>query len=464
MMKHKLKTKFFDSLQPAAKIVVAFLIAIMVGALLLTFPFATKAPGSRGFMDAFFTATSAVCVTGLVVTDTATTWTAFGQTVIIVLIQIGGLGIMTAAYIFTLVLGKKMGLKDRMTIRESLNGFSIQGVIKLFKTILLATFAIEAAGVLLLSFRFIPEFGFAEGLSKSFFHSISAFCNAGFDIMGTESAEYVSMTGFNDSFIVIFTIPVLFILGGLGFVVWKDLFMGNSAEQQNKKVYIKRFKGLMLHSKVIIIMTGILIVTGTVFIMLFESNNVLEGMSFMKKLGNAFFHSVTPRTAGFNTLPVDSMLPETQALTIILMFIGAAPGSTAGGIKITTFAIIVFAIASYLGNNDEVNMFRRRISPVIVRRAFTVVFISTALVFTTTFILLLTNAGNFMECLFEAVSAFGTVGLSTGITPALPPAGKIAITITMFIGRVGPLALAVSLSPLKSKKIYTYPEGKISVG
>lgn len=461
----KIRLKFFTSLPPATKIVVAFLMAIIVGSILLTLPFASKDHGSIGFVNALFTATSAVCVTGLVVADTASTWTAFGQTVILILIQIGGLGIMTAAYSFILVLGKKMGLKERMTIRESLNEFNIQGVVKLFRTILIATFSIEFTGAVILATRFIPAFGFGEGLAKSVFHSISAFCNAGFDIMGTTAAPYVSITNFKGDPVVVLTIALLFIAGGLGFVVWKDLFIHDKTDDTIKKRFtIRRFKDLMLHTKIVLVMTGSLILIGTVLIYVFENGNTLEGMGFFSRLWNSFFHSVTPRTAGFNTLDVSQMLPETQLLTIILMFIGAAPGSTAGGIKITTVAILISAIVSYLRSSDDVNMFKRKVAPNTVRKAFAVFFAALGLVFTTTFILLSSDAGTLLECIFESFSAFGTVGLSMGITPSLPLAGKIAITVTMFVGRVGPLALAISLSPRAMKKPYTYPEGRISVG
>jgi len=452
-MKRVLKgNNLFRSLPPATLIVVAFLLAIITGTILLIMPFATKATGSIGLANALFTATSAVCVTGLVVADTASTWSIFGQTVIIILIQIGGLGIMTAASTFSLILGRRMGLKERLTIQESLNEFNLQGVVKLFRYIIIATFTVEGIGALLLATRFIPEFGFFNGLAKSVFHSISAFCNAGFDIMGTAAAPFVSITGFNKDFIVVMTISLLFVVGGLGFVVWKDI------------IRVRKFKNFMLHSKVVIIMTAILISVGTILLFIFEFGNTMEGMGFFQRLYNSFFHAVTPRTAGFNTLPVDQMLPQSQFLTMILMFIGAAPGSTGGGIKITTFAIVIFAIISFMKNTEEVNMLKRKVNPTVVRKALSILFVGLSLVFITTFVLLLSGAGTFKECIFEAVSAFGTVGLSTGITPSLPLVGKLMITITMFVGRVGPLALALSLTQLAAKKPYTYPEGKIAVG
>ena len=452
-MKRVLKSKnMFRALSPAALIVVAFLLAVLAGTILLIMPFATKALGSIGFSNALFTATSAVCVTGLIVADTASTWSAFGQTVILILIQIGGLGIMTAASTFSLILGRNIGLKERLTIQESLNEFSLQGVVKLFRYIIIATFTIEAIGALLLATRFIPEFGFFSGLAKSVFHSISAFCNAGFDIMGTAAAPFVSITGFNNDFIVVMTIGLLFVIGGLGFVVWKDI------------IIVRKFKDFMLHTKVVIIMTAILIISGTVLFFIFEHGNTMDGMGFFQRLYNSFFHAVTPRTAGFNTLPIDEMLPQSQFLTMLLMFIGAAPGSTGGGIKITTFTIVLFAIITYMKSSDEVNILKRKVNPAVVRKSLSIFFVALALVFLTTFVLLLSDAGTFKECIFEAVSAFGTVGLSTGITPSLPLAGKIMITITMFVGRVSPLALALSLSQLAAKKPYSYPEGKIAVG
>lgn len=442
----------FRSLPPATLIVFAFLMAIITGTLLLTMPFASKTPGSIGLTDALFTATSAVCVTGLVVADTATTWTAFGQIVILILIQIGGLGIMTAASTFSLILGKRMGLKERLTLQESLNEFNLQGIVKLFRIIIIATFSIEGIGALLLATRFIPEFGFFSGLAKSVFHSISAFCNAGFDILGTPATPFISLAGFNNDFIVIVTISLLFIIGGIGFIAWKDI------------VSVRKFKDYMLHTKIVVLMTGILIVFGTILLFLFEYNNTMVDMSIFQRIYNSFFHAVTPRTAGFNTLPVDQMLPQSRLLTIFLMFIGAGSGSTAGGIKITTFVVVLVTIITYLRNNDEINLLKRRVSPLVVRKSLSIFFVALTLVFITTFVLLLSNAGTIQECIFEAVSAFGTVGLSTGITPTLPFAGKIMITITMFVGRVSPLALALSLSQLSTKKPYSYPEGRITVG
>ncbi|MBN2851305.1 MAG: Trk family potassium uptake protein [Clostridia bacterium] len=440
-------------LAPANLIVISFLSAILIGTILLVMPFSSKLGHSIGFINALFTATSAVCVTGLVVADTATTFSIFGQTVIIILIQLGGLGIMTAAALFSMILGRRMGLKERLTLQESISEFNLQGIVKLFKNILIATFSIELAGAFILSFSFIPIYGFVRGVAKSIFHSISAFCNAGFDIMGTAEQPFQSLTNLNNHAGIVIPIALLFILGGMGFVVWRDI------------VRVRKFKEFMLHTKVVLIFSGILILTGTILFLLFEFNNTMEGMGFFQKLMNAFFHSVTPRTAGFNTLDVASMTSQSQLITIILMFIGAAPGSTAGGIKVTTFAIILFTVITYVRGINDVNMMKRKVSENIVKKSLSIVFMAFSLILLTTIVLLISEAGTLAECLFEAVSAFGTVGLSTGITPSLPFAGKIAIIITMFFGRVGPLAVALSLTQSKAnKQLFTYPEGKISVG
>ncbi len=453
MKKFNLLNNRNRGLAPANVIIIGFLSAILIGTILLLLPFASKSGQSAGFINAFFTSTSAVCVTGLVVVDTATSWTVFGQTVIIILIQMGGLGIMTAFASVALVLGKKMGLKERLTLQESFNDFGLQGIVKLFKNILIATFSIELVGAIILSFRFIPLFGWVNGSAKSIFHSISAFCNAGFDILGTTSQPYQSLTNYNNDPLIILVIAILFVIGGLGFVVWRDI------------VKVRKFKEFMLHTKIVLIFSGVLILFGTIMFLLFEYTNTMEGMPFMQKVLNAFFHSVTPRTAGFNTLPLNEMTSQSQLLTIILMFIGAAPGSTGGGIKITTFAILLFTVITYIRGINDVNIMKRKVNETIVKKALSIVFMAFSLILLTTFVLLFVNAGTFSECLFEATSAFGTVGLSTGITTSLPFIGKLMIIITMFFGRVGPLAIALTLTQTRSnKQLYTYPEGKISVG
>ncbi|HOJ09259.1 MAG TPA: TrkH family potassium uptake protein [Clostridiales bacterium] len=441
---------------PTKALVFGFAFLILAGAILLSLPVSTKPGYSVGFLDAVFTATSAVCVTGLVVVDTNTTWSAFGQTVIIILIQIGGLGIMSLATMFSLVLGRRIGLKERLAIQESLNEFTLTGIVRVFKKILYATFAIEFIGAAVLSTRLIPLYGLKSGIAKSVFHSISAFCNAGFDIFGSVGNEFISLTQLNREPVIIITIGLLIIIGGLGFIVWKDVV-------QNRK-----FSSFMLHTKIVLIVTTILIVSGSVLFFVFESNNpeTLKGLPWADKILNAWFHAVTPRTAGYNSLPIAQMTEPSKLMTIFLMFVGGASGSTAGGIKVTTFSVIIFATLSFIKGEHDVNLLSRKIPDTVLRKSLAIVTLSSALVFATTIILLINKEGTLMEALFEAVSGFGTVGLTTGITPGLKVISKLQLILTMFLGRVGPLSAAMIISFGQGSKIlpYKYPEGKISVG
>jgi trk system potassium uptake protein len=446
----------FISMSPPRIILLGFGSLILLGTILLLLPAASSSNQSAGILTALFTATSAVCVTGLVVVDTATAWSSFGQIVIIVLIQIGALGIMSMATLFSLVVGRKMGLKERLLIRESLNEFSLSGVVRMLRNILIATIAIETVGALLLSIRLIPLFGVKDGITKSIFHSVSAFCNAGFDIFGTVDNKFASLSSFTDEPAVLLTISALFITGGLGFIVWRDA------------VKAKRFSELMLHTRVVLLATAFLIVFGTILVFLLENNNsaTLGNMPFFTKLLNSFFHSVTPRTAGFNTLPIDRMTDSSKFLTLILMFIGAAPGSTGGGVKLTTISIVIYTVIAYIRGREEINMMGRRIPDHLLKKSLSIVTLSLALVIATTLVLLINNEGSFMETLFEATSAFGTVGLSTGITPGLNTISRLAIIVTMFLGRVGPVsaAIALALSHNRGRTLYKFPEGKITVG
>jgi len=447
---------FVLNLPPAGIIFLGFGLFIVLGTILLSLPAASSTRTGAGFLTALFTATSAVCVTGLVVVDTATAWSSFGQIVILFLIQIGALGIMSIATLFSLITGRKMGLKERMVIQESLNEFKLSGVVRLLKNILLATFIIEAAGALLLSTRFIPLYGIGNGIAKSIFHSVSAFCNAGFDIFGTPNNSFTSLSLFTGNPMVIITIALLFITGGIGFIAWRDI-VGN-----------RRFSEYMLHTKLVILITFVLIISGTIFIFLFEYNNPapIPTMPFISKAANSFFHAITPRTAGFNTLPVDKMTAPSRFLMILFMFIGAAPGSTGGGVKETTAGIIFLAVIAYIRGKDDVNVMERKIPYHIIKKSLSIIALSMMLVFAATFILLINNEGSFMEVLFESTSAFGTVGLSMGITPTLGVVSRIAIIITMFLGRIGPVTAAIvfALRYNGKKILYSYPEGKITVG
>jgi len=433
-----------------------FLFLIFFGGFLLNLPIASRNGVSMGYLDALFTATSATCVTGLVVVDTYVQFSAFGQLVIIFLIQIGGLGFMTMATLFSLLMRRVITLNERLLIRESLNIDDMQGIVRLAKHILIGTFAIEFVGALLLSIRFIPEFGMPSGIYKSIFHSISAFCNAGFDIMG-QKGEFIGLTSYVSDPIVSLVIPMLIIIGGIGFAVWEDVF-----QQSN-------FYKLRLHTKIAITMTAFFIISGTIGFYILEHNNpaTMQGLSPMGKLLASFFQSVTTRTAGFNTISQDGMTIASKFISIILMFIGGAPGSTAGGIKVVTVGVLAFAAYAVIKGTSQVTMFKRRISYNAILRAMTIVMISLFVVATGIIILSIVEKTLFINIIFEVVSAFGTVGLTLGITPNLTVVGKLTIITIMFFGRVGVLTVALSLlmgmNSGGSDKI-KYPEEKIMVG
>ena len=445
------------NLSPVQILSIGFALVILTGAILLTLPIASINGTWTSFVDCLFTSTSAVCVTGLVTIDTGSYWSYFGKTVILILIQIGGLGFMSFATLFALLLGKKITLRERLVMQEAMNSFNLQGLVKMAKYILIFTFSVEGIGALLLSTQFIPRYGFARGTYFSVFHSISAFCNAGFDLFGETTNKFVSLVSWQSNPVIALTIIALIIIGGLGFSVWADIYN------------YKNLKSLSLHSKLVIIITAILICVGAVLMYAIEFNNpdTIGNMSFIDKIINSIFASVTPRTAGFNTIPTADMAPASRFLTIILMFIGGSPSSTAGGIKTATFGIIVLSIVCTIKGKEDTEIFRKRISKDIVSRAFVIVNIAVALVIGLTMVLTITERkmGFSLEfLLYEAVSSFATVGLSLGVTPFLSAIGKILIMIAMYCGRVGPMTIALSLAKNKSTSSIRYPEDKILVG
>jgi len=449
MLKNKLK---YQQLNPAQILVLGFAFIILVGAILLSTPLVTQTGESTGFLKALFTSTSAVCVTGLVVVDTGTHWNMAGQIIILILIQIGGLGIMTMATSVALIIGRKISLKSRLIMQEALNQFTIQGVVRLTKYIIITTFIIEGIGAFFLAMNFIPEYGTKKGIFFGIFHSVSAFCNAGFDIIG----EGRSLTQYTENLSVNFIVMSLIILGGLGFTVIIDLIKSRS------------YKKLSLHSKIVVMMTIILIVLGFVlfFVLEFNNPNTMKDLTFKGKLTASMFQSVTTRTAGFNTLPLDQMYDSSKLLTVILMFIGGSPGSTAGGMKTTTIALVILLIISVVKNRDDVEFSKRRISMDNVNRALTVVGVGVSLGFFVVFLLSITEKGtSFITLLFEAISALGTVGLSLGYTSSLSTLGQLIIIFTMFAGRVGALTIVFALADQqKVKALIRYPESKVSVG
>ena len=448
---------YLNSMDPAKVMVIGFASVVLLGALLLNLPIATKSGESIGLLDALFTATSAVCVTGLIVVDTATYWSIFGQVVIITLIQIGGLGFMTIATMFALLTKKKINLMERLLIQESLNQKDLSGMVRLTRYVILITFLIEGIGAILLSFTFIPQFGLGRGVWYSIFHAISAFCNAGFDLMGSVSGPFTSLTSYVDNFMIVMTISALIILGGIGLPVRLDVIRTKKASRLN------------MHSKVVIFTTAILIGIGSIFIFVVEFNNpkTLGTLSLPGKLLAAFFQSVTTRTAGFNTIDLTLIKESSLFIMMILMFIGASPASTGGGIKTTTLASLVITVRSFISGKGDIEVCERRISGAIITKAIGIFFIATALVVFGTLALSLTDEGfTLVECGFEIVSAIATVGLSIGGSPSLTTMGKVVVMIAMFIGRVGSLTIFVALlsKGARKKPPVRYPEGKIIVG
>lgn len=426
-----------------------FIAVIIIGSVILSLPISSRSGESTNFLDAIFTSTSAVCVTGLITLNTSTHWSTFGQTVIMTLIEIGGLGFMSFAVLISLILGKKITLRERLIMQEAMNTYSIQGLVKMVKYVLIFTVSVQFFGALLLSTQFVPEYGISRGLFYSVFHSISAFCNAGFDLFGTSLVTYSSNN------VVILVISALIIIGGLGFTVLLELYD------------FKGIKKLSIHAKLVIITTLILIFGGTILMLLFEFNNAesIGNMSINDKLLNSFFASVTPRTAGFNSVDTSGMTLASKILTIILMLIGGSPGSTAGGLKTVTCGILVLTIISVIKGREDTEVFGRRFTKEIVYKAFTIVFIGISLVIGVTMILSYTETGaNFVDLLYESSSALGTVGLTLGLTPNLTPIGKILIMIMMYLGRVGPLTVMLALTRKRKKSGYKYPEGKILIG
>jgi trk system potassium uptake protein TrkH len=429
-----------------------FAIVIFIGAILLALPFASQNGKSVGFINALFTAASATCVTGLVVVNTATHWTLFGKLVIITLIQIGGLGVMTMTAMISFFLGKRISLKTRVLIMEERNVDELQGVVRLTKNILLYTFGVEIVGAILFSFVFIKDYGIVKGVGYSLFHAISSFCNAGFDLIGNSMINYV------DNPIITLAVCSLVVIGGIGYFVFWDIYAS------------KRFHMLTLHSKLVLIITGVLLVGGTVIMFALEHDNpgTMGNLDMSGKINASIFQAVNPRTAGFNTVPIENLRMATAAVTVAFMFIGGSPASTAGGIKTTTLGVLIVSFYNLFKGKRDFEVFERRIMPETTIRAAAILMISIMLVFTVSIILSITEevtGYDYLDILYETVSAFATVGLTRGLTPYLSDAGKLLLSALMFIGRVGPMTVAYAI--LKQNKNignYTYPEGKVIIG
>lgn len=436
---------------PVRLIVLSFLGIILAGALLLTTPLSSAEGVWTNFVDCLFTATSAACVTGLAVTDTAAHWSLFGQIVILLLIQTGGLGAMTIITGFFSVVRKRTSLADTRMLMQAAGNDSYAGVAKLVRRLFLGTILFEAAGTALLAVRFVPAFGWGRGLWFSVFHSISAFCNAGFDLMGDYRGG-ASLSAFATDPVVVLTVTALILIGGLGFIVWDDLI--------NSRF---RLRVLKLHSKLVLVMTAALILAPFALFLLFENSAAFAGYSLGDKLLLSLFQTVTPRTAGFATVPMASLSDAGLLLTMVLMLIGGAPGSTAGGVKTTTVAVMLICTAASMKKSPP-TAFKRRIEDDIVRQATAIMVIYLTAIIVGACALCVVDAVTLKAALFEVISAIATVGLSVGITPGLGTAAKLILTVLMFAGRIGGLTMAIALTGEQGASPVKFPTGKLLVG
>ncbi len=440
-------------LTPYQILVIGFAGLIAGGTVLLMLPLTSVTGRGLPFIDALFTATSAVCVTGLAVVDTGTHFSLFGQLVLISLIQAGGLGIMAMSTLMAMLIGKRINLRQRLVMQEALNHLTVAGVVRLTQYIIKVTLLIEFIGGTILACWWYRDFG-AKGIYFGYWHAVSSFCNAGFDLFGGIHGKFSSATGYVEDIVVNIVITGLVILGGIGFTVIADVWTN------------RRFSLFTLHTKVVLVTTFWLTIFGAITIFLLEYDNpgTLGELSWQGKVIASYFHSVTPRSAGWNTVDMSSLTDATLFFLMLLMFIGASPASTGGGIKTTTVGVMVAAIRALVRGRNDAELYERRIPHAIIYKAFSLLLISALLVVFVTMMLTITEEQPFIKLLFEATSAFGTVGLTTGITPELTTAGKFWLILTMFAGRVGPVTLALALALKTRKGNLQYPEGKIIIG
>ena len=433
-------------------IALGFLILIGLGTLLLSLPIAT-ADGTRApLMTTLFTAVSASCVTGLVLQDTATYWSAFGKTVIIVLIQIGGLGVMTISTLFFLLLRQKVGLRQREVLTESINTTAVGDIMRLIRLILLGTAVMELAGAALLAIRFIPRFGPGMGIAYALFHAISAFCNAGFDLMGV-IAPYSSFTAFSGDWLVNLTLIVLIVVGGLGFIVWDDLLKNG--------VHFRRWR---FQTRLVLAGTAVLLLGGTLLLWLMERQHTAANLPAGEQFLTSLFGAVTARTAGFNTVDTAAMSDGGKFTTILLMFIGGSPGSTAGGVKTTTVAVILVMAVGAVTHRTSPVLLGRRIPDGVLHKAVSVVVINLSFALAGTLILCGGQGLPLTDVLFECVSAIGTVGMTTGITRDLNTVSALTIILLMYAGRVGSVSFAMALIERRARPAVTYPTENLTIG
>ena len=444
--------KWMYRISPTRIIALSFILVILTGTVLLCLPVSSRMGQWTSPLDALFTSTSATCVTGLIIADTYTNWSLFGQLVILVMIQIGGIGLMTVISMVFIFLKKKLRMQERKVLMQAAGNLQVGGMVKLIQRILIGTAVIETAGALLLSIRFIPRMGLGTGIYFAIFHSISAFCNAGFDLMGKYEA-FSSFTAWQDDWLVNLTLAALIILGGIGFLVWEDIL-------KNKL----NFRCYSLHSKLILIVTALLLVIGTIGFFFFESEYSMKDSGTGSRILQSFFASTTMRTAGFNTIDYSQMSPSSVLLSDTLMMIGGSPGSTAGGIKTTTIAVIFIAMASMSRGNSDSTIFKKRLGKDLVKQAAVIVVVYLTYVLVGAMLICHIEGLDLSTTLFEVISGACTVGVTMGITPALGTASHILLILLMFSGRIGGFSLMPVFGELDKKPPLKRPKEKILIG
>ncbi|MFQ8706352.1 MAG: TrkH family potassium uptake protein [Thomasclavelia sp.] len=460
------KKREHHTMRPTRQIAFSFFAVILIGSILLSLPICNNGAPTN-YLNNLFIATSATCVTGLVPVVTSEQFNLLGQLVIIILIQIGGLGFLTFLNLLLVMIKKKISLTNKIVLQEALNQPSLNAIPKFLKNVIKYTFIVEGIGAILLSFVFIPEYGILKGIYYSVFHAISAFCNAGFDVLGSNS-----LIGYQTNIIITLVIPGLIIMGGLGFIVWFDIAQAVKKEfnKPSKFNWLHLFKSFSLHTKIVLIVTFILLFMGTILFYLCEFYNpdTLGKLNLFDQLQVSFFQSTTLRTAGFASVDIASLYPYTKFMMCIFMFIGGSPAGTAGGIKTVTFAISILMVYNIYHGRKEVAVFARRIPKRLIIRSFAIITIGISLALTSIFILSISEDAPFIDIIFEAISAFGTVGLSASLTPSLTAIGKIIIMILMFVGRIGPITMIISFARKSyinaGKKEVRYTDGNILLG
>jgi len=442
-------------------IATGFLAAILIGTILLSLPIATKDRSVTPFIDSLFTATTSICVTGLTTVSTLDHWSLFGKIIILILIQFGGLGVITFSTTILLLLGKRITLNERLLIQDAYNLDTLRGMVKLTKKIIKGTFIVEGIGAVLYSIQFVQDYDFFTGVARAIFNSVSAFCNAGMDVLGNES-----LMMYRDNALVNYTTMALIVIGGIGFPVWWDLILVVKMAVKKEIKAKNMFRKLELHSKLVLSMTAILIFGGALLILLLEYSNeaTIAPLSFGNKVMASLFQSITTRTAGFLTIPQENFTNASSFICLLLMFIGGSPSGTAGGVKTVTVAVIILSAISIVKGKNDIEVFKRKLPDFYLKKALAVVIMSLTVLVVTTTGLYVTAQGSFLDILYESTSALATVGLSRSFTGTLNVIGKFIVIVTMYLGRIGPITMMLAFSLKKAKGLRTLPEEKVLVG